>query len=262
MTAQQRMAPALPGLAFLWLSFMLVGSFGAQWVHSIATAPMQPPSLDHWLGTDLLGNDVFLRIVQGGGWTIGIAGLACLLSVTVGSLWGIAAGFFHNRGAYLLTRLLDVALAVPPLLMALVWIAAFGPSNGAVILAVGAGGVATFARLARAEAAHLSSREFILAARALGAGHARVIWRHLLPNMLASLAAYWIIQFGWALTNTAALTFLGFGGSLFTPDWGRLLGDARLVFWQAPWQALAAGLAIACTVLSAQKIGEHWIRPA
>jgi peptide/nickel transport system permease protein len=249
-------------LAFLWLLVLTAGTFASLWLKPGMDIPLLLPGLSHWLGTDLLGNDVFLRIVEGGGWTVGIAGAACAISVMIGTAWGIAAGFFHGRASSLLTRLLDVALAVPSLLMALVWIAAFGPGHWVVIAAVGAGGVPTFARLARAESAQIATREYVLASRSLGANSGDVIRRHLLPNMAPALAAYAMLHLGWALTNTAALTFLGFGGSLSAADWGSMLGEARLVFWQAPWQALAAGAAIAITVLAAQQLGERRTEPA
>jgi peptide/nickel transport system permease protein len=151
-----------------------------------------------------------------------------------------------------------VALAVPSLLMALVLLAAFGPSEWAVSISVGVSGAATFAKLARSEAMQVGGKEYMLAARALGADEPALIRRHLIPNVASSLAAYAVLQFGWALANTASLTFLGFGGSISAPEWGRMLGEARLVFWQAPWQALAAGLAIGLTVLAAQQLGERW----
>jgi peptide/nickel transport system permease protein len=155
--------------------------------------------------------------------------------------------------------MMDVALSIPALVLALVVLAALGPGEAAVAISVGAGGAATFARLARAEAARIRNREFLLASRTLGAGPFRQIVRHLLPNISAPLGAYGALHFGWAVVNAASLTFLGFGGSPSAPEWGRMLAESRLVFGQAPWQAAAPGLALALTVLAVQRSGEWWL---
>ena len=128
-----------------------------------------------------------------------------------------------------------------------------------MILALGAGGAATFARLLRAETLQIRNREFVLAARTLGAGRIRQIFRHVLPNITAPLAAYGALHFGWALVNVSSLTFLGFGGAPSVPEWGRMLAEARLVFGQAPWQAGVTGAALAFTILAVQRSGESWL---
>jgi peptide/nickel transport system permease protein len=248
----------LDGMAVAWFLALAIAALASGWIGKPDDLPMLPPSWAHWLGTDLLGRDFFLRLAEGGGRTIGIAGAACLLSVLVGGVWGIFAGFSRGQLSELLSRLIEVALAVPSLLLALVLLAALGPSEAAVALAVGVGGAATFARLTRAESVQVSGKAYILAARALGAHEFELIGRHLLPNVASAFAAFAVLQFGWALANTASLTFLGFGGSISAPEWGRMLGDARLVFWQAPDQALAIGMAIALTVLAAQRLAERW----
>jgi peptide/nickel transport system permease protein len=103
------------------------------------------------------------------------------------------------------------------------------------------------------------NREFLIAARALGADGLRRVVRHLLPNLSGALAAYGALHFGWAVAYVASLTFLGFGGAPSSPEWGRMLGEARLVFGRAPWQAMAPGLALALTVLAVQRSGEAWL---
>ena len=155
----------------------------------------------------------------------------------------------------MLDRAMDVVLSVPALILALVILAALGPGEIAVVIAVGIGGAATFARLVRAEAVQIRNREYFLASRALAAGQIRMVRSHLLPNIAGPLAAYGALHFGWALVNAASLTFLGFGGSPSAAEWGRMLSEARLVFWQAPVQAAAPALALAVTVLAVQRIG-------
>jgi peptide/nickel transport system permease protein len=243
-------------LASAWLLGLACAALAARWIGDAGDGSLLAPGPHHWLGTDLLGRDVLLRLAEGGLRTIGIAGSACLISVLAGGAWGITAGFFQGTAARILHRLIDVGLAVPSLLLALTLLAALGPGEVAVALAVGVGGAATFARLARAEALQVREKEYVIAARLVGADEAAIIRRHLLPNVASSLIAYAVLQFSWALANAASLTFLGFGGSLTAPEWGRMLGEARLVFWQAPWQALAVGTAVALSVLAAQALGE------
>lgn len=250
----------LPWAAALWLGLVVAGGlFVLAAPGPGAGLPLGAPNPDHWLGTDMLGRDLGWRLLQGGIRSLMVAAVALALSVTVGGAWGIAAGFTGGWTDRILGRVMDIALAVPALVLALLILAALGQGDAAVMIAVGAGGAPTYARLARAAAASMRSREFLLAAETLGAGRWRLVMRHLLPNIAPPLGAYAVLHFGWALVNAASLTFLGFGGSPSTPEWGRMLGEARLVFGQAPWQTAAPGLALAATVLAVQRIGEWWL---
>jgi peptide/nickel transport system permease protein len=188
-----------------------------------------------------------------------VASGSAIISSLGGGVWGIAAGFAGGWIDRILGRSIDAALSIPALILGLVILAGLGPGEAAVILAVGISSAATFARLLRAEAAQIRNREFLLAARTLGAGKIRQVIRHLLPNISGPLAAYGALHFGWAMVNVASLTFLGFGGDPSTPEWGRMLADARLVFGQASWQAAAPGLALALTVLAVHRAGEWWL---
>jgi peptide/nickel transport system permease protein len=243
----------LPWAAVLWLSLAASGGlFAAMLPAPSAGAPLQIPGWQHWLGTDSIGRDFGWRWLAGGTRTLWIATAAVVLSVSIGSAWGIAAGFIGGWVDRVLGRAMDVALAVP----ALVILAALGPGEIAVVIAVGVGGAATFARLIRAESIQVCRREFLLAARSLGEGGLPMVIRHLLPNIAGPLAAYAALHYGWALVNSASLTFLGFGGAPSAPEWGRILNESRLSFWQAPWQAVVAGLGLAVTVLAVQRCGE------
>jgi peptide/nickel transport system permease protein len=263
----RRIRFALPGWgiwpAGLWFGFIVLAGLAAALIPAPAAgAPLLPPSAAHWFGTDLLGRDLAWRLLAGGAGTVIVAGAALAVSVLFGGAWGVAAGLAGGWADRVLSRLMDIALAVPALVLALIILAALGPGDGAVVIAVGAGGAATFARLSRAETVAVRSREYITAARSLGAGPVRIALRHILPNIAAPLTAYAILHFGWAVVNAASLTFLGFGGSPSAPEWGRLLAEARLVFWQAPWQAAAPALALAATVLAVQYLGENLRLPA
>jgi peptide/nickel transport system permease protein len=246
-----------PRAAVFWLLIILAGGILAALLPVPAQgAPLQPPTWQHWLGTDLLGRDFGWRLLAGGLHTLAVATGAVCLSILLGGTWGIAAGLSGGWIARLLDRAMDVALSVPALILALVILAALGPGELEVAIAVGLGGAATFARLVRAETAQIRNREYFLASRALAADGLRMAWSHLLPNIAGPLAAYAALHFGWAIVNAASLTFLGFGGSPSAAEWGRMLSEARLVFWQAPAQAAAPALAIAATVLAVQSLGQ------
>jgi peptide/nickel transport system permease protein len=248
-----------PWEAWVWIGLLLAGGLLALLLPAPAGgSPLQAPSLNHWLGTDLLGRDFGWRMMAGGSRTFLIAFGSASLSVLCGGFWGVAAGFSGGWIDRILNRCMDAALAIPALILGLVILAALGPGDAAVVLALGLGESATFARLLRAEAAQIRSREFVLAARAVGAGRIRQLLRHLLPNLAGPLAAYGTLHFGWAMINVASLTFLGFGGSPSVPEWGRMLADSRLVFGQAPWQALAVGAALASTI-GAVQISGRWL---
>ncbi len=249
-----------PWAAIAWIALLLAGGFLVGLIPApAADAPLQPPNAGHWLGTDLLGRDFGWRLIAGGARTFLIALGSAAISILLGGLWGIAAGFAGGWADRVLSRLMDAALAVPALILGLVILAALGPGEGAVILALGLGGAATFARLLRAEAGRIRGREYMLAARTLGAGKIRQVVRHLLPNISGPLAAYGALHFGWAMVNVASLTFLGFGGAPSAPEWGRMLAEARLVFGQAPWQAMGVGAALALTIVAVQHSGEWWL---
>lgn len=250
---------ACPWAAFLWVSILLAGGI-VVWLFPAPAAgtPLQTPNAGHWLGTDLLGRDFGWRMAAGGVRTFLTAFGSAAVAVWLGGLWGIAAGFSGGWIDRILSRVMDAMLAIPALIMGLVILAALGPGDAAVIIALGLGGAATFARLLRAEAVQIRNREYLDAARTLGAGRIRLILRHLLPNISGPLAAYGALHFGWAMVNVASLTFLGFGGAPSVPEWGRMLAEARLVFGQAPWQALVTGAALALTIVAVQQSGEWW----
>jgi peptide/nickel transport system permease protein len=254
-------AGSRPWAALTWLILLPVGGMITGLLPAPAVAdPLQLPGWNHWLGTDLLGRDLGWRLLAGGAHTFLVASGSALISILLGGAWGIAAGFTGGWIDRILGRLMDMALSIPALILGLVILAALGPGEAAVILAVGVSSAATFARLLRAEAAQIRNREFLLAARTLGAGKLRQVARHLLPNISGPLAAYGALHFGWAMVNVASLTFLGFGGDPSAAEWGRMLAEARLVFGQAPWQAAAPGLALALTVLAVQQAGEWGLK--
>jgi peptide/nickel transport system permease protein len=252
----------VPWIALAWLTLILIGGLvSAGAAVNLASHSLTPPSLAHPLGTDLLGRDVGLRLLAGGLRTLRMAAAATVIAAALGSLWGLVAGHAGGWLEWILVHANDVLLSVPGLVLALVVIAALGQHETTIILAVGVGGVGSFARLARSAASQTSHRSFVLAARALGASEVRLLQRHVFPNTLEALTAYALLHFGWALVNSASLTFLGLGGAPSIPDWGQMLNESRLVFLHAPWLAAAPGTALALTVLAVQRLGEWIAKP-
>jgi peptide/nickel transport system permease protein len=252
---------------FPWLSgayLILIGVGGILAIMVGTWVPLGPslgaPSLHHLLGTDILGRDTGIRMLAGGIRTLGMAGGACLIASLVGAAWGIVAGHAGGWLDWILVHANDMLLAVPGLVLAVVVIAVLGQGEWSVILAVGVGGIGSYARLARATVFQSRQRAFVVAARALGANEIALVRDHVVPNSLDALVTYAVLHFGWALVNSTSLTFLGLGGSPSSPDWGQMLNESRLVFLHAPWLAMAPGLALALTVLAVQQLGEWWSR--
>jgi peptide/nickel transport system permease protein len=248
-------------LAGLWLGLVGLVSLFAPWLTPVDPAAVNPdqtlaaPSPAHPLGADLLGRDVLSRMVWGTRRTLGMALLAMLMSSVTGTVVGLAAGYGGPWWDNWLMRGVEVALALPQLLVALVVISAAGHNPWAVGFTVGLTGIAGFARAAVLQ---VRGQVYIQAAEALGASPAQVALCHILPNIAGPLAALTTIHFAWAILNTATLTFLGFGGAPSAPDWGLILNEGRAYLLSAPWVSSAPGVAITLTVLAANALGNRW----
>lgn len=206
-----------------------------------------PPTVDHLLGTDLLGRDVLSRVLVGGQHTLLIAALATLIAVIPGVLIGFAGAF--TGADRLISVLLNAVLAFPGLMLALVVITLVGQGAIPLALATGIPQIAPCARIVRAAVMGARSSGYVESARSLGASPLRVIRVHIAPNVLLPLLAYTGVIFAYSILNSAALSFLGLGGEPGIPDWGVLLNEGRQAFRAAPWIAVAPGLAITLTVM-------------
>jgi peptide/nickel transport system permease protein len=215
-----------------------------------------PPSRVHLLGTDEFGRDVFARVVYGARTALWV-GLAVVgLSGAVGSLVGLVAGYYGGALDNLLMRVVDVLLAFPFLLLALMVVAALGPGVTKAVVAVAVAYTPVYARLARSVALRVKELEFVAAARAMGARDGWILSRHLVPNLAATLLVQATLNIGTAIIDISGLSFLGLGAQPPAPDWGAMLADGQTYILQAPWLVLAPGLAILVVVLAFNLVGD------
>ena len=216
----------------------------------------QPPSAAHWLGTDDLGRDLWTRILYGGRISLLIGLIAAGVGTGVGTLVGAVAGFFGGRTDAVLMRLTDVAYAIPSLPLLIV-LASFTDSAFAVIaIIIGLLSWMTTARVVRSEVLTIREMPYVEAARSVGAGDGRIIWRHVLPNALGPIVVGGTLAVGNALIVESSLSYLGLGVQPPTPTWGNMLRDAQSTMATEPWLTIFPGLAILFVVLAVNFIGD------
>ncbi|MES3014515.1 MAG: ABC transporter permease [Pseudomonadota bacterium] len=217
---------------------------------------LQPPSAAHWLGTDSLGRDIGSLLIVGARNSIAVG----LIAVGIGIAFGVALGLLAaaRRGwvEELVMRFSDFTFAFPALLSAIMLTAVYGPGLGVAIVAIGIFNVPVFARITRAAANGVWSREYVLAARACGKGAWRITFEHVLPNIAAILIVQATIQFAVAILAEAALSYLGLGTQPPTPSWGRMLNEGQNMMYQSWLLAVWPGLAIVFSVLGLNLMGD------
>jgi peptide/nickel transport system permease protein len=217
---------------------------------------LMPPSAAHWFGTDELGRDVFTRVVYGARISLKVGFVAVGIAVAVGTLVGLLAGFYGGAVDGLLMRLVDIMLCFPTFFLILAVIAMLEPSIWYIMIIIGLTGWMGVARLVRAEVLSLRERDFVQAARALGASDARIIFRHILPNALSPVLVSATLGVAGAILTESALSFLGIGVQPPTPSWGNILTSGKDYIEFAWWLSLFPGLAILVTVLAYNLVGE------
>jgi peptide/nickel transport system permease protein len=215
-----------------------------------------PPSAEHLLGTDNLGRDMLSRLVYGARISLTVGLLAPMIGVTIGGLLGMLAGYFRGRFETLAVGGVDVLLAFPPLVLALAVTAYLGQSVLNLTLVIGVLGIPAFTRVARAVTLSLREREFVVAAQALGATHARILLRELLPNVALPLLAFFLLGVAVTIVVEGALSFLGLGVPPPAPSWGSMIGEGRESLEIAPWLAFLPAGTMFITVLAFNVVGD------
>jgi peptide/nickel transport system permease protein len=219
-------------------------------------ARLDPPSAAHWLGTDQLGRDIVSRLLYGARISLLIGLIVVVAAGVFGTFVGIVAGYAGGLADEALMRFTEVFLAFPPLILAMAIAGALGPSLTNAIIAIAAVTWAVYARLARGQLLSLRRREYVEAARSIGASRARILLRHLLPNAIAPLLVQASFDMGSAIIAAAGLSFIGFGAQPPTPEWGVMISEGRNFISTQPWLSLFPGLAILLAVGAFNVLGD------
>jgi len=215
-----------------------------------------PPSSTHWTGTDLFGRDVFSRLLFGARVSLLVGVVAVAIASIPGLILGLIAGYNGRWIDSIIMRVMDMMLAFPGILLALSIVALLGPGLPNTMIAVGVAGIPNYTRLVRGSVLVTKRRQFVRAARAVGCGAGRIVFRHILPNIFAPVLVLATLDMAWAILGASSLSFLGLGAQPPAPEWGAMLSEGRGYLRQAPWITAAPGLAIMLTVLSVNLLGD------
>ena len=219
---------------------------------------LAPPSASHWLGTDIQGRDIWARLVYGARISLAVGFISQSVALLLGVTLGLLAGYYGRWVDELIMRLADVTLAFPTLLLLIAMVAALQPSLVVVFVTVGVVGWAGMARLVRGQVLVVRQLEFVQAIRSLGGSDLRIMWLHVLPNVVAPVVIAATLGIAGAIMAEAALSFLGLGVPPPTPSWGAMIADGRDLnqLRHAPWTSLFPGLAIGAAVLGFNLLGD------
>jgi ABC-type dipeptide/oligopeptide/nickel transport system permease subunit len=252
-------------LAVIGLAFIILLVFVAIFADVIAPYSITardsgqfraPPSREHWFGTDIIGRDVFSRVVYGSRVSLKIGIISTLLAMTIGVVLGATAGFLGGKSETVIMRTTDMFLAIPYIILAISVATVFGRSENSIIVVLGLTGWLAICRIVRANFLQLRQIEYVEAAQALGFGKIRIMFRHILPNSLQPVIVFGTIAVGGAILSEAALSFLGVGPQDPTPAWGLMVAQGKGDLASAPHLVFFPGIAISLTVLAFVLIGD------
>ncbi|MBI2159108.1 MAG: ABC transporter permease [Candidatus Rokubacteria bacterium] len=221
-----------------------------------AFAPYQPPTREFLFGTDHLGRDILSRVIWGARLSLYVGLVSVMFGITLGGIWGVVTAYFGGAADTASQRVVDVVMALPPIILALTLMAALGQSIDNVILALTILLTPTASRTLRSQALSIRESPFVEAARAVGCPHWRVIALHVLPNTLATYIVLVTVNIAYAIVVEASLSFLGLGAPPDEPSWGAMLTAGTQAIEQAPWMFLFPGLAISLTVFGLNLLGD------
>jgi peptide/nickel transport system permease protein len=253
------------GLAGGWLVAVIAAAVLAPvlspWAYDVQALKdaYQPPSAQHWLGTDEFGRDLLTRLVYGARTSLSVSATAIALSVAGGMTLGAAAAWFGGWLDRAVTVVVDLTWSFPEILIALILVAIIGPGTTGTMIAIAVAYLAQFTRLTRAQIMTLKGETFIEAARSLGAGNAHILFRHLLPNALAPVLVSAMLATGDAIILEATLGFFGLGAQPPVPSWGGMMSAGSALVFKAPWIIIFPGLVVAVTVVAINLYGDALI---
>lgn len=220
------------------------------------TAIRQPSSAAHWLGTDELGRDIFSRMVYGAGASLKAGVISVMIAVALGLPLGMLAGYFGGWTDQVVARVTDALLAMPFLILAIALAAFLGPSLNNAMIAIGLSAMPVFIRLTRGQVMSVKTEDYVDAARSLGLGHLRIMWRYILPNIFPPILVQATLTIATAIIAEASLSFLGLGQQPPAPSWGSMLATAKNFLTQAPHMAVWPGIAIFLVVMGFNLLGD------
>jgi peptide/nickel transport system permease protein len=220
------------------------------------SAAKQSPSMQHWFGTDIQGRDIFSRVLSGTKYSLFIGICAVAFSLIIGTVIGAIAGYFGGIIDTIFMRIMDMMLAIPSILLAITLMAAFGQGLDKAIIAIGIVSIPEYARIVRSSILSVKENDYVAAAKVIGNGDARIIFKHILPNVVSSIVVRATLGISTAILDIAALGFLGLGVKPPTPEWGTMLGDAKTYILSLPHMIIFPGIAISVTVLAFNLFGD------
>ncbi len=217
---------------------------------------LQAPSWQHWMGTDHLGRDVFSRVIFAARIDLQIGAIGVALPLTIGTIMGLVAGYYGGWVDAIIGRVVDVIIAFPFLVLVIAIVAMLGPGLINLYIALTVVSWVLYTRIIRAETIALKKREYVLAARNLGYGHLRIMFRHILPNAIAPALIFGMSDFAIDVQVGATLSFFGLGAQPPTPEWGLMIAESRSMMLAAPWVVVGPGIAIVIVSLVVSLIGD------